>query len=347
MPGTRRIPIPAGGFRRIAVLRLSSLGDVVLTLPVVHALRAAFPAAEIVYWVREEHAGVVRHDPAISRVRVLERGARRAEDLVSMSAELEEFDLILDLHGNLAARVLSFRQRGVVLRWRGERLTRERWVRARWSRPPRPSHVTARYAAALAPLGLSAEGPPRLALDVAAVQWARDWMTARSGGGAWVVYAPGARHATKCWPESRWIELDQRLAALGVNRVALTTPAERRALPALGERLAASGGAWLTEGVERAAAVASLAAVAVTHDSGIMHVAAACGRPVVALFGSTAPVLGFAPVGEGHAVLGRELPCRPCTLHGRERCPLGTLACLNGIEVAEVEAAVRERLSPR
>jgi ADP-heptose:LPS heptosyltransferase len=172
-------------------------------------------------------------------------------------------------------------------------------------------------------------------------------MASRPAGGAWVVYAPGARHATKCWPEARWVGLDQRLAALGVRRVALTTPSERRALPALDARLAASGGAWLTESVERAAALVSLSSLAVTHDSGLMHVAAASGRPVVALFGSTAPVLGFAPVGEGHAVLGRDLPCRPCTLHGRERCPLGTLACLTGIEVAEVEAAVRERLSPR
>ena len=75
-----------------------------------------------------------------------------------------------------------------------------------------------------------------------------------------------------------------------------------------------------------------------------MHLAAARGRPVVALFGSTSPVLGFGPRGEGHAVLCRDLSCQPCTLHGRERCPLGHLRCLTTIEVQEVADRVRERL---
>ena len=63
-----RIETPAGGFRRIDVLRLSSLGDVVLTLPVVQALGRAFPAARLVYWVKQEYADLVRFDPAVSHV---------------------------------------------------------------------------------------------------------------------------------------------------------------------------------------------------------------------------------------------------------------------------------------
>jgi heptosyltransferase-2 len=80
-----------------------------------------------------------------------------------------------------------------------------------------------------------------------------------------------------------------------------------------------------------------------------MHMAAASGLRVVALFGSTSPVLGFAPAGEGHAVLGRELACRPCTVHGRERCPLGHFRCMRDIGTEEVwhaaEQRWRERLS--
>ena len=101
-------PMPPGGFRRIAVLRLSSLGDVILTLPVVRSLGAAFPEARVSYWTKEEYAGVVRFEPAIHHVRVLEREARKIEDLVSMSAELEECDLIVDLHHNLRTRMLTW-----------------------------------------------------------------------------------------------------------------------------------------------------------------------------------------------------------------------------------------------
>ena len=93
-----------------------------LTLPVVHALRAAYPEARIDYWVKEEYADVVRFDPAVSHVRTLESDARRLEDLVSMSRELEERDLIVDLHGNSRTRVLTFRQKAPMLRVHSQRL---------------------------------------------------------------------------------------------------------------------------------------------------------------------------------------------------------------------------------
>ncbi len=344
-PSRNAPTVPAGGFRRIAVLRLSSLGDVVLTLPVVHALARTWPGAEVHYWVKEEYADLVRADPAVGHVRALDRDARRLEDLVSMSAELEDCDLIVDLHGNARTRLLTFRQRAPVLRVRLHRLQRERWVRARWSRPAPLPHATARYAAAVAPLGIVVEGAPRVHVEPAAEAWARErWEVL---GGAWprVTLCPGARHATKCWPEERWVELDERLERAGVARLVLSTPAERRALPRLAARIkAANHASWSCENLARAAAVLGECALAVTHDSGLMHLAAARGRPVVAIFGSTSPVLGFAPVGEGHAVICRDLACQPCTVHGRERCPLGHLRCLTTIPGDEVFERVQATL---
>jgi heptosyltransferase-2 len=72
-----------------------------------------------------------------------------------------------------------------------------------------------------------------------------------------------------------------------------------------------------------------------------MHLAAARGARVVAMFGSTSPVLGFAPGGEGHAVLCRNEPCQPCTLHGRERCPKGHFRCMVELRPAAVLEALR------
>ena len=71
-----------------------------------------------------------------------------------------------------------------------------------------------------------------------------------------------------------------------------------------------------------------------------MHLAAARGTRVVALFGSTSPVLGFAPAGEGHVVLCRNEPCQPCTLHGRERCPKGHFDCMRRLEPEQVVDAL-------
>lgn len=349
--GRARIAIPPGGFRDIAVLRLSSLGDVVLTLPVVHALRAAYPDAKLHFWVKEEYADLVRHDPAIDHVRVLEKDARRVEDLVSMGAELESCDLIVDLHGSARSRLLTWRQKAPVLRVASQRFLRERWVRARWTRPRPADHATARYAATLSAIPLSVVGEPRVSAGAAAEAWAEEHLAGWGSGPAPVALCPGAKHATKRWPEARWCELDEALSRAGERRLVFTTAAERRALPALAARIESDPAArWCVEPLPRMAALLSRCAVAVTHDSGLMHLAAARGTRVVALFGSTSPALGFAPSGTGHVVLCRNEPCQPCTLHGRESCPKRHFRCMTGIEVGHVLDALASarpvRLSP-
>jgi heptosyltransferase II len=337
----KRVLVPPGGFRRIAVLRLSSLGDVILALPVAHELARAFPDARLEFWTKEEYADVVRFDPAIAHVRSLERDARRLEDLVSMSAELEECDLIVDLHGSLRTRLLTFRQRAPVLRAASYRVRRARWVRARWTRPGPLPHALERYARALRPIGLRSPGAPRVMSGPAAEAWAEEWLRSWPGDGRPVALCPGARHATKRWPEEHWIALHRALRARGARLLYLSLESERRSLPSL----AACGEAdpqvrWCTEPLARMAAALSHCGAVVTQDSGLMHLAAACGTKVVALFGSTSPVLGFAPAGEGHVVLSRNEPCQPCTLHGLPRCPKGHFDCMQKLEPERVVDAV-------
>ena len=339
-PGPARVPVPAGGFAHIAVIRLSSLGDVVLATAAAHALHAAFPEARLSFWTREEYRDLLRFDPAIAHVRALERDARRIEDLVSMSAELEECDLIVDLHGNAAARVLTLRQKARLLRVASWRLRRERWVHARWSRPEPPPPVVERYAAALAPIGVQVAEPPRIVAGAdaetsAAAEW-ESWKPGRT-----IALCPGALHFTKRWPETHWVDLAERLRARGDALLCFGLQAERRALPELERRLAGDSRArWCTGPLPQIAALMSLCAAAVSGDSGLMHLAAARGTRVVALFGSTAPELGFAPAGAGHVVLCRHEPCQPCTLHGRPSGPKGHFRCMVELSPALVLESV-------
>jgi len=338
----KRVAVPAGGFRRIAVLRLSSLGDVILALPVTHALGRAFPGSRLEFWTKEEYADVLRFDPAITHVRQLERDARRVEDLVSMSAELEDCDLIVDLHRSLRTRLLAFRQRAPVLRAASYRLGRTRWVRARWTRPGPLPHALERYARALRPLGLAVPDAPRVAGDPEAEAWAQEWLGGWAGAGPVVALCPGARHATKRWPEEHWLELQRVLRERGARLLYLALESERRALPALTAGAADDPGIrWCSGSLARMGAALARCSGVVTHDSGLMHLAAARGTRVVALFGSTSPVLGFAPAGEGHVVLCRNEPCQPCTLHGRERCPKGHFDCMRRLETAAVLDGLR------
>ena len=342
----RSLAAPAGGFRHIAVLRLSSLGDIVLTLPVVHALKRAFPTARISYWVKEEFVDLLRFDEAIAHVRVLEREARRLEDLVSMSAELEDADLIVDLHGNLRTRLLTFRQKSPVLRSPSYRLSRSARVHTRWARWPAPPAVLARHAMALAPIGVTPSEAPRVAAGKQAEAWAADWVATWRSLEAPVALVPGAAHHTKRWPESHWLELHDRLRAAGHRLVYFGLPSDRDRVPALAAKVALDESArWCMERLPRVAALLSHCPVAVAGDTGLMHLAAARGSRVVALFGSTAPELGFAPAGEGHAVLCRHEPCQPCTLHGREVCPQGHFRCMVELRPESVAAEVRRLIT--
>ena len=137
------------------------------------------------------------------------------------------------------------------------------------------------------------------------------------------------------------MQLHRSLRTRGARLLYLSLESERRGLPAL----AACGEGdpqvrWCTEPLSRMAAVFSRCAGAVTHDSGLMHLAAARGTRVVALFGSTSPALGFAPAGEGHVVLCRDEPCQPCTLHGLPRCPKGHFDCMRRLEPEQVVDAL-------
>jgi len=97
---------------------------------------------------------------------------------------------------------------------------------------------------------------------------------------------------------------------------------------------------WFAGDLATTAAALARSRAVLANDSGLLHLAAAVGRPVVAVFASTHPGLGFAPAGEGHRVFVRDLSCQPCTLHGRERCPWGHHRCAGEIAAAPVDLAL-------
>jgi heptosyltransferase-2 len=214
-------------------------------------------------------------------------------------------------------------------------------VHARWSRPQEAPNALERYAEALEPLGIAAEGVPEVAAGEEAERWAEDWLGAWGVKGAPVALCPGARHATKRWPEAHWLELDAALTRLGAPRLYFSLEAERKAFAALSARIAQDAAArWCVEPLPRMAALLSRCSTAVTCDSGLMHLAAARGLAVVAMFGSTSPALGFSPAGQGHEALCRNEPCQPCTLHGRESCPKGHFRCMMELKPEQVLAAL-------
>jgi lipopolysaccharide heptosyltransferase I len=337
----RRLRLAPAECRRVLVVKMSSLGDILHALPTVHAFRAAGVGA--VDWVvQSEYAEVARWCPDVERVIAFPRREfRRGWPAFLRELRRERYDLIVDLQGLLKSAAVARLARG------GPRLGpsfHREGARLFYSAVAGPRrrdrHAVDECLDALRALGWpEPEGPPvfplrRLPFPEPEAPRPRLAFCARS------------RWPSKNWPVENFMALGRRLLETTGGRIYLFGGAAD-AEP--GARLAAGIGApdrvrdlcGRTTLAELAAWMGGMD-LAVTVDSGPMHLAAALGVPVLALFGPTDPVR-TGPVGTAHRVLRFSgLPCSPC-LAGT--CARGDLACLRHIFPSAVARAVLEMLA--
>ncbi|MBK9056532.1 MAG: glycosyltransferase family 9 protein [Elusimicrobia bacterium] len=165
------------------------------------------------------------------------------------------------------------------------------------------------------------------------------------GGLSLLGFGPGGPARHKRWPAERFAAVADRWLSERPNARAVLLGAATD-IPA-GAAVRAAMDRPVVDWVGRTSLAEMLrilnrAALVVTNDSGATHVAAALGRPTVAVFGPTVREFGFFPVGPRVAVVeGGPLPCRPCALHGKPRCPEGHFRCMTDIPVEHVLAAAR------
>jgi len=320
----------SGSVDSILVCRLSALGDVVLSLPVVEALRERFPDAHLEFLSREPYGRVLRDVAWIDRLHLWPGPDRPLPEDVAK----RRWSLLVDLSATGRSRRLLTRVRAD-RRLRAAKESVKRWafVKLRWmgAGSVRPAPAVDRMFSCLGELGLRREGR-RPRFDVAP-----------SDPAGPVIVAPGAGRATKRWPADRFREVVERLAAAGREVRVVGAEAERGLLAEVAAGSARARVAAVADPGELPATIAG-SSVALVNDSGILHVAEACGVPVVAVFGPTHPRLGFGPLLPGSAVVRTGIACSPCDLHGPHRCPLGHHRCMTELGVDNVAAEVFARL---
>jgi heptosyltransferase-2 len=328
---------------RILVVRFSSMGDVLLTTPLVRAIRQRHPDASLTYVTKKAYLPLLSHNPRITEV----IGYDPATPLRDLTRRLagERFDHRLDLHRSLRSRALRWSVGG---RWRTypkHRLARSILIRFKRNvyRDRRP--VVERYFDAARDLDVQPDGGSlELFLSRGALDRAGRFLADRRLGRqrALVAVVPGAAHATKRWPVRRWQHLVTQLTTRGYDVVVLGGAAEQQVaddVAAAGAEFAASAAGRFD--LQGSGALLKEARCVVSGDTGLMHMATAVGTPVVALYGPTVEPFGFFPYRARATVLERDLPCRPCSAMGGPRCPLGHHRCLEDITPDEVFEAVR------
>ncbi len=338
--------------RSILVIRLSSLGDVILATPIVRQLHRTYPGARIDVAVAQRFADVWAHNPHVACVWSVTTMSATDADVDEMKIEMLEslaheyggaYDLIVDLQNNLRSAALRHGLGRRVLAAPKHRLEKLAMV---WLKK-RPSVITPiveRYRSAMADLPLVLDTEPCevwRAEDRA--HGAYPTTRPRRTGTPVIAMAPGAHHATKRWPVERYGALARRLVTdLGAEVVLVGGPGDVELCSAVAETsgvpIRREDGATTLEPTIRALDGCDLI---VTNDSGVMHLASARRLPVVAIFGSTVRALGFAPYAVPHRIVEHDVACRPCSHIGRSSCPKGHFACMDLIEVDAVLNAVR------
>jgi heptosyltransferase-2 len=340
---------------RIVVLSPNWLGDAVMALPAIADLRRRFAASHLAVAARASVAPAFELAPGVDAIvplrwkgRVLDRAALRADAAVLRGGR---FDAAVLLPNSMASAWLV-RQAGVPERWGYAADYRSPLLTRAVPKPRGSRHMALYYQHLSQALGAPAGAlEPVLNADAGDVEAARTLLTGRGwdGGRPLVALAPGAAYGhAKRWPPERYAALVSTLvAAHGATCVLVGAPVDAAATRQVQETAAADARAHVidlagTTTLRGLAGVLALAGTCVSNDSGAMHLAAALGARVVALFGptrekETAPL---ARASRPATLLIHEVFCRPCMLR---ECPIDH-RCMTGLDPARVQAAVADAM---
>ncbi len=325
----------------ILAVRFSSIGDLLLTTPLLRAIRTRHPEARLTVVVRADMAPVLAHNPHVTELVTWQRGSPLRELAARLGAR--DWTHRLDLHGSLRSLAL---RRLVGGHWTGypkHRLRRELIIRSRRRFGGSLAPVAERYFHAARHLDVSPDGRGLEFVVPAEVQRQVDAYLLQGGVGnsrPIIALAIGAAHFTKRWPLGHWTGLATALADRA-DVVVLGGHAEEAAGTALaraaGPHALNAAGRFALDGT---AALLRRARAVVVADTGVLHLATAVGTPVVGLYGPTVREFGFFPYHADAQVLEHDLSCRPCSSHGGPTCPLGHHRCLVDLLPAQVLAAL-------
>ncbi len=342
---------------KILFIKLSAIGDVVQTLPALEAIKAAYPKSEITWVVEEASAGILEGHPLIARLLVSRRKAwmgmlknpltfaQGLAGMVRFFRELrsEHYDMAVDFQGLMKSGVLIGLARAK--RKIGYDRTREfsyLFLNERLPACDIEKHALERYLDITRYLGARDPKPTcKLPIEHEVPLMRRRIAGLKQEGQPLVIINPVARWKTKLWPELKFAELADGLVKEKNAAVVFTGSSDDRGsierIIAMMKQRAVN---WAGEStLKELAALAALSDLFITTDTGPMHLAAAAGAQVLALFGPTAP-WRTGPYGPSHAVVRTGIDCSPCFKRSCE----DNVRCMEGIAVAEVMKQVNERL---
>ncbi len=328
---------------KILIIRFSSIGDIVLTSPVIRCLKEQLQGeVEIHYITKKSYANLLEHNPHIDKVYGIEKKVSEISSLLRK----EKYTHVIDLHKNLrSARVKSIVSGK---KYAFDKLNIEKWMAVNLKSNSLPDiHIVDRYLDAAASLGVKND---QRGLDFfidPAHQIFKSTLPDSFQRG-FVAFAIGGQHATKCLPVDKMIAICKKVE---LPIVLLGGKEDLRVAKFIEDKLDQK----IINGcgkysIHQSASIVSQAEAVITHDTGMMHIAAAFNRKIVSIWGNTIPEFGMYPyLPEGlknysEIIEVKELGCRPCSKIGFDKCPKGHFKCMKQISEDRVVEKVYDLL---
>lgn len=326
---------------KFLIIRFSSIGDIVLTTPVIRCLKQQVPDAEVHFLTKSSFLPVVQHNPYIDKIHLL----AHSWELMIEELKSENYDYIIDLHHNTKTlRVKSALKKKAFSFYK---LNIEKYIYTSLKLNILPKiHIVDRYLKTVESFGVKNDGAGLDYFISKEEETKREDIPASHSAG-FVACVIGAALGTKQWPVHKWKEfcrqLNHPVILLG-GPEDVTSGNEIAAIDDV-KVYNACGKFKLNESAD----LVRKAKLVVTNDTGLMHIAAAYKKTIISLWGNTVPSFGMTPyygvsMVPHTMVQVNKLWCRPCSKIGYKKCPLGHFKCMEKIEVEQVLQIVKQSL---
>lgn len=324
---------------KFLIIRLSSIGDIVLTTPVVRILATQLPDAEVHFFVKSQFVEILKNNPYIKKIHIYDGNI--ADNIRTFKQE--NFDYIIDLHKNL--RTFRVRNSLSSLWFSFDKLNFEKWILVNFKKNILPhKHIVERYLQVISKFDVKYDGK---GLDYFIAPDDEINIAERFGElhkQGFVAIVIGAKHFTKQIPIHKIISI---IKGISMPVILLGGKENKSAADEIEKstdsEMVKNSVGKLSLG--QSASIVRQAKIVITPDTGLMHIAAAFGKKIVSLWGNTVPEFGMSPYlahSDSKIFEVKDLSCRPCSKIGYNKCPKKHFRCMEDIEIKDVIDTVKK-----
>ncbi len=317
--------------KKILIIRFSSIGDIVLTTPVIRCLKEQKPEIEIHFLTKKVFKGLIEHNPYLTKIHTIDKDVKE----VVNDLKKENFDFVIDLHNNI--RSLQTKTALGKPSASFKKLNFKKWILVNFKINKMPAmHIVDRYLQTTSSLGIKNDNKG-LDYFVPAKDEVNTVSLPLSHQKGYIGFVIGARHVTKQLPVQKIIsickKLNQPIVLLGGKEdIECGNIIEK----AVGAFIYNACGKY---NLNQSASLIKQATKIISHDTGLMHIAAAFKKEIISIWGNTVPAFGFSPylpALSSRMIEVKNLPCRPCSKIGYTKCPKGHFKCMMEINEDEI-----------